>query len=152
MKERRSTWGTPAPMMAPLWIMGPSLPTKRPGGRKEQRYFGICSTLVLLQQHVKDPGHSAKSAGGSLQLNTHAPYVCGSERSDTVNWCMVHGCMVYTERVPRRQQFHVHHTTMHQFNNNNNNNNNQTNNPPPHPPPKKAVLRSRAGSMRFDRM
>ena len=27
-------------------------------------YFGICSTPVLLQQHVKDPGHSAKSAGG----------------------------------------------------------------------------------------
>ena len=26
--------------------------------------FGICSTPVLLQQQVKDPGHSAKSAGG----------------------------------------------------------------------------------------
>ena len=24
-------------------------------------------------RHVKDPGHSAKSAGGWLQLNTHAP-------------------------------------------------------------------------------
>ena len=35
-------------------------------------YFGIRSTPVL-----KDPGHSAKSAGGRLQLNTHAPYVCG---------------------------------------------------------------------------
>jgi len=23
------------------------------------------------------PGHSAKSAGGRLQLNTHTPYVCG---------------------------------------------------------------------------
>ena len=33
---------------------------------------------VLPQQHVKDPGHSAKSAGGRFQLNTrHAPYVCG---------------------------------------------------------------------------
>ena len=40
-------------------------------------YFGILSTLVLPQWHVKDPGHSAKSAGGRLQLNTHAPYVCG---------------------------------------------------------------------------
>ena len=28
-------------------------------------YFGIRSTPVLPQQHVKDPGHSAKSAGGS---------------------------------------------------------------------------------------
>ena len=26
---------------------------------------------------VKDPGHSAKSAGGRLQLNTHTPYICG---------------------------------------------------------------------------
>ena len=41
-----------------------------------------------------DPGHSAKSAGGRLQLNTHTPYVCGFAWSD-----MVHGCMVYTERA-----------------------------------------------------
>ena len=40
-------------------------------------YFGIRSTPVLLQKHVKDPGHSAKRAGGRLQLNTHTPYVCG---------------------------------------------------------------------------
>ena len=26
---------------------------------------------MLLQWHVKDPGHSAKSAGGRLHLNTH---------------------------------------------------------------------------------
>ena len=35
-------------------------------------YFGLCSTPVLPQQHVKDPGHSARSAGGRLQLNMHA--------------------------------------------------------------------------------
>ena len=40
-------------------------------------YFGIRSTPVLPQQHLKDPGHSAKSAGGRLQLNTCTPYVCG---------------------------------------------------------------------------
>ena len=40
-------------------------------------YFGIRFTPVLPQEHVKDPGHSAKSAGGTLQLNTHTPYVCG---------------------------------------------------------------------------
>ena len=40
-------------------------------------YFGIRSTPVLPQQHVKDPGHSAKSAGGWLQLNTRTPYVRG---------------------------------------------------------------------------
>ncbi len=50
----------------------------------------------------KDPGHSAKSAGGMLQLNTHTPYVCGFAWSD-----MVHGCMVYTELAPRWLQFHV---------------------------------------------
>ena len=30
-------------------------------------------TLVLPQWHVKDPGHSAKSAGGRLHLNKHTP-------------------------------------------------------------------------------
>ena len=49
---------------------------------------------MLPQEHVKDPGHSAESAGGRLQLNTHIPYVCGFAWSDTV-----HGCMVYTERA-----------------------------------------------------
>ena len=34
-------------------------------------YFSIRSTPVLPQYHVKDPGQSAKSAGGRLQLNTH---------------------------------------------------------------------------------
>ena len=32
------------------------------------------SPPVSPQKHVKDPGHSAKSAGGRLQLNTLAPY------------------------------------------------------------------------------
>ena len=36
-------------------------------------YCGIRSNPVLPQQHVKDPGHSAKSASGRLQLNTHTP-------------------------------------------------------------------------------
>ena len=36
-------------------------------------YFGIHSTPVLPQQHVQDPGHSAKSEGGRLQLDTLAP-------------------------------------------------------------------------------
>ena len=40
-------------------------------------YFVIPSTPALPQQHVKDPFHSPKSAGGRLQLNTHASYVCG---------------------------------------------------------------------------
>ena len=37
----------------------------------------LISVSVPPPQHVKDPGHSAKSAGGRLQLNMHTPYVCG---------------------------------------------------------------------------
>ena len=49
-------------------------------------YFGIRSTAVLPQWHVKDPGLSAKSASGMLQLNIPAPYIlCDFERSDTVD-------------------------------------------------------------------
>ena len=35
--------------------------------------FGVRSTSVLPQWHVKDPGHSANSAGGWLHLNVHTP-------------------------------------------------------------------------------
>ena len=34
---------------------------------------GVRSAPVLSRWHAKDPGHSAKSAGGRLYLNTHAP-------------------------------------------------------------------------------
>ena len=33
--------------------------------------FGVRSTPVLPQWHVKDPGHSAKGADGRLHINTH---------------------------------------------------------------------------------
>ena len=33
----------------------------------------VRSTPVLPHWHVKDPGHSAKSAGGRLHLNMHTP-------------------------------------------------------------------------------
>ena len=35
--------------------------------------FGVRSTPVLPQWHVKDPGHSARSAYGRLHFNTHTP-------------------------------------------------------------------------------
>ena len=38
------------------------------------------------------PGQSAKSAGDRSQLNTHAPYVCGCEWNDTLNWCVILWC------------------------------------------------------------
>ena len=41
-------------------------------------HLGIRSiTPVFPQQHVKDPSYSAKRAGARLQLEHHAPYVCG---------------------------------------------------------------------------
>ena len=36
--------------------------------------FGVRSTPVLPQWHVKDSGHPAKSAGCRLHLNTHTPF------------------------------------------------------------------------------
>ena len=38
---------------------------------KKITFFGIRSTPMLLQRYIKDPGHSAKSAGSKLQLNMH---------------------------------------------------------------------------------
>ena len=40
-------------------------------------YFSVPSIPVLPQQLVRRSRCSAKGAGGRLQLNTHAPYVCG---------------------------------------------------------------------------
>ena len=35
--------------------------------------FRVCSTPVLLQWHIKDPDHFAKSGSGRLHLNMHTP-------------------------------------------------------------------------------
>ena len=51
-------------------------------------------SLVFSIPDIVYNGHSARSAGGRLQLNTYAPYICSFARSG-----MVHGCMVYTERA-----------------------------------------------------
>ena len=45
-------------------------------------FFGVHSTPVLLQWHIKDPFHFAKIAGGRLHLNTHAPLTQQSEWAD----------------------------------------------------------------------
>ena len=63
-------------------------------------YFGIHSTPVLLQSHVKDPGHSAKSVGRRLQLNAHALYGFESEGNETVNWSTVVWCTETTAVSP----------------------------------------------------
>ena len=46
--------------------------------------FGVRSTPVLPQWRVKDPGHSTKSAGGRLHLNTHTPLTQRSQSGLTM--------------------------------------------------------------------
>ena len=66
----------------------PDSQSKGHGFESQQENFLLQSqlsvlTVILLsipppcycRKHTKDPGHSAKSAGGRLQLSTHAPYV-----------------------------------------------------------------------------
>ena len=49
-----------------------------------RRLFGVRSTLVLPQWHIKGPGHSTKSAGGRLHLNTHALWTQRSRSGPTM--------------------------------------------------------------------
>ena len=69
---------------------------------------GIRSTPMLAQQHVKDPGHSAKRAGGRLAAK-HACTLHNIVMWLRLKWHykLVRGCMVYTECAPRREQFRV---------------------------------------------
>ena len=53
--------------------------------------FRSCVTAVQKQKQNKNPGHSAKSECGRLQLNAH-PNVCGFAWSNVVDWCMVVCC------------------------------------------------------------
>ena len=45
---------------------------------------GVRFILMLLQWHVKDPSHSAKSAGGRLNLNTYTPLTQRSQSGLTM--------------------------------------------------------------------
>ena len=69
-----------------------------PGRNGRRIFFSIVNFVCLLslrfrptpmlpQWHVKDPGHSAKSAGGRLQLNTHTPLTQRSRRWLTMPPC-----------------------------------------------------------------
>ena len=49
--------------------------------------FGVRSTAVLPQWHVKDPGYSAKSGGDRLHLNTHTPLTQRSRKEPTIPLC-----------------------------------------------------------------
>ena len=56
----------------------------------------VYSTPVLPQWHVKDPGHSAKSACGRLHLNTHSPLTQQSRSGLTTPLCR-HSVGTYQE-------------------------------------------------------
>ena len=46
--------------------------------------FSVRSYPMLLQWHIKDPGHSAKSAGCRIHLNMHTPLTQQSRRGLTM--------------------------------------------------------------------
>ena len=52
---------------------------------------------MLLQWHVKDPGHSANSAGGRLHLNMHKPFTQRSRSGLTLSLSM-HSVETYQEK------------------------------------------------------
>ena len=58
---------------------------------------GVRFTSMLPQWHIKDPGHSAKSAGGWLHLNTHTPLIQRSWSGLTMPLCR-HSVGTYPER------------------------------------------------------
>ena len=49
--------------------------------------FDVHLTSMLLQWHIKDPGHSAKSASGRLHLNMHTPLIQRSRSGLTTLLC-----------------------------------------------------------------
>ena len=49
--------------------------------------FGVCSTPVLPQWHIREPSHSAKSAGGRLHLNSYTPLTQQSRSGLTMPLC-----------------------------------------------------------------
>ena len=71
------------------FLPGFELATFRSRVRRSTNYlsrllFGVRSTPVSPQWHVKDPGHSAKIAGGRLHLNTHTPLTQQSQSGLTL--------------------------------------------------------------------
>ena len=54
---------------------------------------------MFLQWHVKDPSHSAKSAGGRLHLNTHTPL---TQQSGLTMLLSMHSVGTYQEMSSHR--------------------------------------------------
>ena len=96
-------WGVETAQRLEHWACDRKVAGSSPGRSGRRIFFSrvdfLCRLLFRYLFHprvtavaCKRSQLSVSSAGGRLQLNTQASYVCGFARSD-----MVHGCMVYTE-------------------------------------------------------
>ena len=57
-----------------IWILAGEFSSPELTLCADSYWSGVCSTPMLLQWLIKDPGHSAKkSTGGKLHLKTHTP-------------------------------------------------------------------------------
>ena len=61
---------------------------------------------VLLQWHIKDPGHSAKSAGGRFHLNMYMPLTQQSQSGLTM-LLPRHGVETYLETAHTQLREHL---------------------------------------------
>ena len=73
--------------------------------------FGVRSTPVLLQWHVKDPGHCAKSEGGRLHPNKHTPLTQRSRNGLTMQLSR-HSVGIYLESSHATRQGTLGHSCL----------------------------------------
>ena len=74
--------------------------------------YSVCvPPPVLPQWHVKDPGYSAKSAGGRLHLNTHTPLTQRSRCGLTMSLSR-QSVGTYQETIAHTQLFREHSVTV----------------------------------------
>ena len=69
--------------------------------------IGVHFTPVLPQWHVRDPGHSAKSACGRLHLNMHTPLTHRSQSGLTMllSWQSVGFCQKISSHTTHQEHF-----------------------------------------------
>ena len=103
-KNVQGSWDSLLVGVPDSWSKGCGFKSRRNGGRIFfsrvnfvcSLFFGVCSTPVLPQWHVKDPRHSAESAGGRLHLNMHTPLTHWSRSRLTMPLSM-HSVGTYAE-------------------------------------------------------
>ena len=101
-------------MIEKLWVQVPAGTTREftsPELSLCWLLFGVHSTLVLPQWHVKDPSHSAKSAGGRLHLNVHTALTQRS-RSGLTMPLSRHSVGIYIRKRAHTQLVRKHSVTV----------------------------------------